>query len=174
MPSYSSSMRHWHPAEKRLQHKTSKPNKMALPVINSVHFLKGKFVSLWEIATTLQLRKRQACSITLQYAIGIFPLKQHGRHQHRVLDSIQDSQMAPLTDLVCNEGQVYHTTLLYLHIQDWIPPQENSWDSMTLQKSGKHKLQSAFFVSQNNSLNIPLAIRSMHFGECFLQLQKYL
>lgn len=36
MPSYSCSMRHWHTAQNQLQHKKSKPNKMALPVINSV------------------------------------------------------------------------------------------------------------------------------------------
>lgn len=52
MPSYSSSMRHWHPAANQLQHKTSKQNKMALPVINSLHLLKRKLVSLWETATT--------------------------------------------------------------------------------------------------------------------------
>lgn len=45
---------------------------------------------------------------------------------------------------------------------------------MTLQTRGKNKLQSAFFVRQKNSPNIPLAIRSMHFGECFLQWQKCL
>lgn len=34
------SMRYWHPAQNQLRHKTSKWNKMALPVINSVHVLK--------------------------------------------------------------------------------------------------------------------------------------
>lgn len=49
------------------------------------------------------------------------------------LDSIRNSQFPSLTDLVRNDIQL----ILYLQIRDWILPQANPWDSMTLQASVK-------------------------------------